>query len=430
MKKTLSVFLAVILTLMCAAPVFAAAPTQTVTFHGASADLDDLSISEPAYYFVQYENGDIKGFHEDPTLAPDEGYVWNNFEGADGKFYYYQNILFDDDKAKFEGRPRYMPDQYSGTVEIPDGEIFSFKVFTNAKYDIATVVVTVNGEILEPNENGEYSLIADRTLDIRVREKFNGDDILLRSRFSVTLVSGEGYSVKTRKNENNRDVFYGETFRFRVKVAKGYVGTNMKVKVIPANGELFEFLGEDADMFMQFLDKSDPLTCVGTDEDGCYLFETPAITQNVRIIVSEVREESKSGIMATLKRILRMILNLFGISAPFLDDIVSFKNVTVDASSAEAQGITYEPAVKDGEVSPTGTYSVMTGEGFSMKLIKKYEEQNVRVFVKRGSDAEAVETEFPLQWTAHFNRSTGETRWTAVCFVNNVSEDTFIRVEA
>lgn len=423
MKKVLSVFLAALMAVLCFAPAFAAGGSHTVNF-----SLPGAGIGAGAYSFVKC-SGD--GFYAEfeKTIVDDpmtQGYVYyieaedrqgNPATEPNGEYYLFDDILFDDDKAKFDDT-RYMPVCYSAIETVEDGDQVIFRVITNEVYDVSSVVVEVNGEKLEPKPGGEYVVTVTGDITIAVRE-----DVLLRNHYSIGLTSGDGYSVKTLKNENNRYVYYGDSFQFRVRVAKGYSATDMKVKAVPTGNELSELLGEDADMFITLLDKSAPLVCLGQDEEGCYLYKLNSVTENMKIVVSGVKEESKSGILAMLKRILRLILHAFGVDTdtiPFLSDIVGATyKVTIDNQ--------LDPSIKcDISVSANtdtsgGVVTVMQNEGIMFTLSTKNPEHNVKVTVDR-SDVNPADM-VPLTWTAKFNRYTAETTWTATYFVSSISED-------
>lgn len=443
MKKVLSVFLAVLIAAICMTPAFAAGETHTVTFVAPSAALDN-SMGD-AYAFIPMTDGHIAAFHEieDWSFAeePSRGYIYYE---PDDMYYLYEDIIYESDRQMFqEGTKRYEPDSYKGAKVFEDGKILSFCVFTNAKYDASTVIVTVNGEKLSPKTNGEYSVTVDRALTIAVREKDDAyNDILLRNHYSITLPSGEGYSVKPLKGENNRYVYYGDTFKFRVKIGKGYSQNDMKVKAYSTGNDLTALFGEDASSLSGLLDRSAPLTCLGVDEDGCYLYETAPITSDSSISVSGVREESKSGVIAMLKRILRIILHAFGIDVSFLEDLVGTATVDFDTSAAVANGISYEVSASVNDNPTPQTLDIMTGEGITVKFTKKSEDQSVRVYVARtllddngdpviegGAEKRTVQ-EFPLEWTAHYNRYTGEYTWTALCYISSINSHTTVTVTA
>ncbi len=425
MKKVLSVFLAALMAVLCFVPAFAAGGSHSVNF-----SLPGAGVGAGAYSFVKC-GGD--GFYAEfeKTIVDDpmtQGYVYyieeEDRQGdpeteTNGEYYLFDDIIFDDDKAMFDDT-RYMPVCYNAIETVEDGEQIVFRVITNEVYDVSSVVVEVNGEKLEPKPGGEYVVTVTGDITIGVRES-----VLLRNHYSIGLTSGDGYSVKTLKNENNRYVYYGDPYKFRVKVAKGYSATDMKVKAVPTGNDLSELLGEDADMFIGLLDKSDPLICVGTDEDGCYLYELDSVTENMKIVVSGVQKESASGILAILKRILRLILHAFGIDTdtiPFLSDIVGATyEVTIDSQ--------LDPSIKcDISVSADtdtsgGVVTVMQNEGIMFTLTTKNPEHDVTVYVDRAG-AKPVS----LVWTAQFNRYTAETTWTATYFVSSIAENMTVHI--
>lgn len=463
MKKVFSVFLAALMMICCMAPVYAEGTSHSVTFRapdtGYTYPVNNTtpgateSLDADAFSFVVSKDGKMSSFHEiegwDFAEEPDRGYVYYEPEDA---YYYYQDILFDEDKAKFgAGTKRYEPDIYptETPVTVEDGEQISFIVTTNEKYDAASIVVFANDQLLERKSNGEYVVTVDRDLTIDVQEKnADGAPVLMRNHYTISLVSGDGYSVKTRKEENNRYAYYGDTFKFRVKIASGFSGTDMKVKAISGGNDLSEFLGEDADMLTNLLDKSDPLPCLGQDEDGCYLYETKGITADTRIVVSGVKEASKSGILAKLKRILRLILDFFGIHFDFLDDgngsgLLAYHTVTITDNTYGIPGFSYEITASATDDPHAGTIKVMNGEGIGIKLtytssapldrVYTSEEDTVGTYPVGASVTWTIEgkpavTNYKTNWIAHFNRYTGEYVYTADYYIDSITADAAITI--
>lgn len=428
MKKVLSVFLAALMVVLCFASAFAADGTHNVNF-----SLPGAGVGEGAYSFVKCGgDGNYVEFVETAVEDPqNQGYVYY-IEAEDrqgdpatepgGEYYLYSDLLFDKDKAKFDNT-RYMPVCYDATQSVADGEQVIFRVETNEVYDISSVVIEVNGEKLDPKPGGEYVVTVTGDVTIAVRE-----DVLLRNHFTVGLTSGNGYSVKTLKDQNNRYAYYGDSFEFRVKVAKGYSATDMKVKAVATGNNLSEILGEDADMLNNLLDKSDPLICLGQDAEGCYLYKLDNVTADYKITVSGVREESKAGILAMLKRILRLILHAFGIdtdSIPFLSDIAG-EPCVVTINDTLKSTIKYDVSVSADNSGSNGVYKVMKNEGLMITLTTKDPEHSVKITTDR-SDVNPADVK-PLTWTANFNRYTAETTWTATYFVSSISSDMTINI--
>lgn len=431
MKKTISVFLAVLLTLFCMAPAFAADGSHTVNF-----SLPGAGVGEGAYSFVKCGgDGNFAEYAEAPELYGSEtaGYVYYLSEEErqgdpateeGGDYYLYAGIIFDDDKALFDGT-RYLPVCYNATETVEDGEQVIFRVVTNEVYDASSVVIEVGGQKLEPRPGGEYAVTVTGDITISVRE-----DVLLRNHFTVALTSGDGYSVKTLKNENNRYAYYGDSFNFRVRVSKGFTANDMKVTAVKTGNDLSELFGEEFDAVIGLIDPdaTQQLNCIGQDDEGCYLYRLDNIDANMKILVSGVKEESQSGILAILKRILRFILHAFGINTdniPFLNDLVGeekrvYVNKDLKSSikcelsmSADTKPLTDEEG--------KSYYPVLTNEGVMITLTTKDPEHAVNITVVR-DDPTASGTK-ALDWTAKFNKYTAETTWTATYFVSSITED-------
>lgn len=457
MKKVFSVILAALLAVMCMAPAFAAdGGTHSVVFRGPSDDLKAITVQYEnrlsvelgeEYSFVACtEDGEFAEYKVDASIAgTDNGYVYydevNKCQGTpeageigvcageNGKFYWYGDILFDDDKAKFDDT-RYMPVACEANGTAEDGEHILFKVMTNAMYDAATVVVEVNGEVLEPSQTGVYAVTADRDLVIGVREFADGNisvPVLMRNRYSVKMPTGDGYAVKTLDNQNNRYVYYGDDFEFRVKITKGFTGSGMKVNAVRGTNELTEFI-EEAEFLDRFMGNPETLTSTGVDASGCRTYKLTKITAPCRISVSGVTEESKSGILAMLKKILRLILNAFGIKIPALQESV-FKDckVTIDANEAIAAGVSFE--VTSSANKPNATeFSILTGEGVDLHLTKKDRDQSVRVEWTIGG--KTVSDYNAGEWKAKYNQYTGETIYSIDYYIDGITDDATIRIIA
>lgn len=522
MKKTLSVFLAMLMLALTLVPAFAADGKSTVTFIGPDTsylDADAYSFCKadelngyefvvtdptqaqfvnnsafvlPSYftgatksslggtkyainkstgaYVPDEENGtyyllngafpltdltddgitflmaaDLKGevvFYVDGAPTEIGEYLFNS-----GKYMPLTDILFQQDKVTIWKRVITEADYHfyapvffdNGTAyEYDNGSTLVFNVMTNKKYDASTAVVTVNGEILPRNQNGVFAVAADRDLVIRVVEKDeNNQDILLRNHYKMTLTSGNGYSVKPLKGENNKLVYYGDDYKFRVKITSGFSGDGMKVMAVRGSNDLAELLGDDSEFDLLYtlnLDgKSEQLSSDGVDEDGYRVFTVKNITTDCKIVVSGVKEESKVGILAMLKRILRAILHIFGIT--ILDDMLTAYDVRVDANTPAAYAAGVEvTAYFSGKsvnnpmyVDPSNQapISVLKGDSVTLELTKKSESQSVTVNWT-GKPANYQEP----QWVAHYNRYTAVTTWTATYFIDNIQGETTISVSA
>ncbi len=421
MKKALSVFLAVFLTFACVLPAFAAEDNQTPAqtnevptgekynfyFWAPSVDY------EGGYVFALCENGEVQ-YEEDP----DGQYCF-----FDGRYMLPSNVLPSyQDQIPPE---RYSPIEFTGNVEVAAGDTIAFKVVTSEKYNVYTAVVwakDVKTGIKTPvnmNSNDEYAIYADRDLEIYVAEyDENGNPALLRNHYNVKLTSGDGYKVKTLKGENYQVIYYGDEFSFRVKIDSGYSAAGIKVSVQRGQSGLGGFLEEeDTDMLVGIMGGTETLTSYGVDEDGCRLYTIENITTDCRIIVSGLQEESNVGVMAFLKRILRLILNLFGIELDLLDSLVAYYTVTIDSS--EADGVTYEVIRSSSDELSPKEFNITSGEGISIVVTKKDPLQDVNVSWIPGNELATYDT----PWILDYNTLTGEATYVAVYNIDNITSD-------
>lgn len=419
MKKTLSVFLALLMAFTCIYPVFAAEGDTNVpeTGEGETGTKYSVTFQSPvrleadAYMYVKTINGEMQ-FEEDP----DGEYVF-----FDNRYMLPSNIY---DRYHDQIPPeRYSPVQYSGTVEVAEGETLTFKILTSEKYNVLTATVFVNGSPAALNAHDEYAIYVDRDLIISVAEfdETTGAEALLRNHFHVKLTSGDGYKVKTLKGQNYEVTYYGDSFEFRVKVDKGYSAAGIKVSVQRGKTGLDGFLDEeDSDMLAGIIGKAEPLTSYGIDEDGCRLYKIENITTDCKVIVSGIQEESSVGIFAFLKRILRLLLDIFGIKLDILDSITAYYTVTIDA--AEADGVTYQVIRStEDELSPS-EFTVTSGDGITVVVTKKDPTQDVLVMWTPGNELGTYKTD----WILDYNTVTGEVTYVAVYNIDNITADTTI----
>ncbi len=421
MKKILSVFLAVLLTLMCAAPAFAAddeasgettdtenntetAVTYALTFTAPSPEF------EGGYIFVKTVDGVIQ-YEEDP----DGEYVF-----FDNRYMLPSNVMPNyQDQIPPE---RYSPIEWDAYNEIAEGETVAFKVVTSEKYNVYTAAVFINGVPAQLNAQDEYTAYVDRDLSVSVAEyDENGQPALLRNHFNVQLTSGDGYKVKTLKNENYNVVYYGDGFNFRVKVSSGYSAAGIKVTVQRGqNNDLSEFIGEDLSFVGDLMGTNEVLTSYGVDEDGCRLYRIENITTDCKINVSGIQEEDSVGIMAMFKRILRLILDFLGIKIDLLDSITAYHTITIDAS--EADGVTYNVIRSTDEELTPSEFTVTSGDGITIVVTKKSLDQDVKVIWTPGNELGTYQT----NWVIDYNTFTGEATYSAVYNIDNITADTKI----
>lgn len=413
MKKALSIFLAALMVMMCAVPAFAAdgatadettgAVKYTVTFQAPSPEFAG------GYLYAKTVDGEIQ-YEEDP----DGEYVF-----FDNRYMLPSNVMPNyQDQIPPE---RYSPVEYADNIEVNEGETISFRIVTSEKYNVYTAAVFINGQPASLNAFDEYAVYVDRDLVINVAERdANGQEALLRNHFNVKLTSGDGYRVMTLKGENYNVVYYGDSFDFRVKISNGYSASGIKVNIQRGSNDLSEFIGEEFDMVGNLMGQNEEVKSYGIDEDGCRLYRIENITTDCKIIVSGVQEESTVGIMAFLKRVLRLILNLFGIKLDILDSITAYYTVSIDASQAD--GITYDVirSTSD-ELTPT-EFNVTSGEGVTIVVTKKDPLQNVNVMWTPGNELGNYKTE----WVLDYNTVTGEVTYSAVYNIDNITADTQI----
>ena len=426
MKKILSVFLAALMAACLFTPALAAGGTYNVTFTAPSATL-----GEDAYSYYKCVNGEFEEFEEDP-----EG-LWAYYS-EDG-CYYYLDDLTTRSREVFEnaapGTPesvRYMPAKCTnGPVEA--GKTVSFLVVTNEVYDQSTVTVLCNGEVLNKNASGEYAVVADRDLVFSVLEfDENNAPLLLRNHYIVSLTSGDGYAAKPLIGQNNKAVYYGDDFEFRVKITKGFNGDNMKVKVIRGENFLSEFLGEDADLLSSVMGDAETLRSTGVDADGFRTYKIRNITSDCKVLISGVNKDSSSGVLAMLKRILRLLLGLLGIN---LDSVLGEDNNPLAAytvtmnENISANGVTYTSNPEFKYNSESGNYEteVLSGECVTIVVTKTRENQNVSVSWEPGEEGGE---DYSVNWQAYYDINTQKTTWKAIWYIDGISADTTVSITA
>ena len=397
MKKAISVFLSILCVFMTLAPAFAAESAETqkfnVTFTAPSKDF------EGGYMFVKTVDGEIQ-------YVPDENgdYVFFN-----GRYMLPSNII-DQTKVPEE---RFSVVQWDDFNEIEEGKTVAFKVVTSEKYNVLTAVVFINGAPTTQNALDEYTVYVDRDINISVGEyDENGQPALLRNHFNVKLTSGDEYKVLTLKNEYYHVTYYGDSFRFRVKVKSGYSAAGMKVMVQRGPGMLNGLLGD-----------AEVLNSYGVDEDGCRLYQIDNIMTDCSIIVSGIQEEGNVGLLAMFKRILRLILDFLGIKLDFIEDITAYYNVKVDGDQAP-DGVTYQ-VIRSTTTDPAPSeFTVGGGDGISIVVTKQSIDQDVRVMWTPGNETGTYQTE----WIPSYDHLTGKTSYSAIYNVDNISADTVVTI--
>lgn len=414
MKKTLSVVLAVLLLALTAVPAFAAG-SYTVTFEAPTGNLKDYGISDAPYFFVQSKDGKME-FVEDPN--------GKYYLASDGYYYTADRIAFDSSDPT--PRKTYSPKRYEGQVSVDEGKTLSFKVLTNEVYNAATVSVYVNGEALAPDSVGEYKVYVDRNLTVKVNE-----DTILRNHFSVKLVSGEGYSVKTLKGESARLALYGEDFKFRVKIGSGYSDADLKVVLLRGGNDLADYIGDDLDFARAFIDpNAEILYSDGIDSEGCRTYTIKNVTGDCKVIVSGVRSEQKQNILTYLKRLLKMILDIFKIDSSFLGlvDMVAYYDVNIDDSALEGVDADYILLSGIFDEFRMNYFTVMNGESVTIRLTTKNKDLTNSLGVKWKVDGRDEVTEYSTNWVASYDTSTGYVYYSATFVVDSINAPTNITI--
>lgn len=415
MKKVLSVFLAAIIMISCVAPAFAA-DSVNVTFVAPSSQLEVDDDGTPAYTFVKSDNGNVE-FKEDDNGA----YVYYE------KYSTYilpENIVNNDDREAAESWQRYslVPIE-SGSFE--NGTVICFQVITNKIYNQASVAVFVNGEEIQANTNDEYTVIADSDLTVKVAEfNDNNEQVLLKNHYTVSWSMGDGYRIRTLENENYKVVYYGGDFYFRVKTLSGYSSSGMTVSVL-RNADQYDTL-EEMGSALAAIGKTEQLTSYKQDGDGYRYYKISNITSNCKVYVNGVREEKSASILATLKRILRMILNIFGLGdkIPSLNDKIADHTVEVDTTAAA--GITYSVTCAGANNVSSGKFLVLDGDTATI-VVKAPEKNGATVMWTPGNE---TGTSYEVEWIAAYDYLNGETYYEAVYNVENITADTVITIVA
>ena len=416
MKKVFSIILAALMLLTVGIPVFADDSTYTATFKSASASLPYTDQFGPAYYFVKTENG-VPLFEEDPNGL----YYLAN----DGRYHTREELI--EDTIPVDATT-YSPVKFATDtpITLESNTNLSFIVQTNEVYNVATASVFINGVLATQNEAGEYVVYVDRDFNIEVKE----GNSLLRNHFNVVLTSGEGYSVRTLQGENYRVAYYGDSFRFRVRIASGYSDADMKVTLVRGENDLAQFLGDDADLLARISGDSETLSSDGVDSEGCRTYTIKNITSNCKIIVSGVREKKKADILTYLKRILKMILDVFHIDTSFLglDDVVGLAYYTVNINENVPAGTDLDYIMITGTTDPfkMNQFNVMSGESVTIDFVT-YDE-SVKDRLKVTWDPGNTGGVYSNVWTAKLNRATGKVYYTTTFMIDNIRSTTNVNI--
>ena len=253
---------------------------------------------------------------------------------------------------------------------------------------------------------------------------------LQKNSYNVVLTSGTGYSVRMPQNENYHVAYYGEDFRFRVRIVSGYSDADMKVTVMRGDSGLEEFLGDDADLLGKIDGRSETLVSDGVDSDGCRLYTIKNITSNCKVSVSGVREKKKADILSYLKRILKMILDVFKIDTSFLglDDVIGLTYYTVNINENLPAGTDLDYIMVTGTTDPfkMNQFNVMSGESVTIDFVTY--DPAVRDSLRVTWDPGNPGGTYRNVWTAKLNRSTGKVYYTTTFMIDNITSTTNINV--
>lgn len=432
MKKIGSVFLAALLVACSFLPAFAADGSHNVTFGTPSSNFET-----DAYAFYRSVDGFFADFAEDPNGA------YGHYS-KDGKYYLIDDLTDSSRKVFEEAAPgteeakRFTPVPYQNG-SVADGTTVTFIVVTSEKYDINSVVVLCNGEIVQKNTKNEYAVTADRDLAFSVQEfDENNAPILLKSHFIVTLTSGDGYAAKPIQGANNKVAYYGEDYEFRVKISKGFNGSNMQVKVLRGSNFLAEYIGEEADMLSTVMGDAETLSSTGVDSDGYRTYKITNITTDCKVLISGVNKDSTSGVLAMLKRILRLLLGLLGIN---LDDLLGEDlnplaahtitlNADVDTTFAT---YTTDPAFNYNASSGNYEAEILSGECVSVVIsTTKQELTNPNLhpvtWTKASEPDKLYGMDYNISWQAYYDIDSSKTYWTAIWYVDGLTSDATINI--
>lgn len=439
MKKLLCVLLALLMTAFACVPAAAVSDLAvntlpvasladdsegefTVTFKAPSEEYKD------GYWFTTSKDGEFEFVREsDPVKLADPQWLYENDYLYDAENDRY--VLAKDVVKGFPENPVYyttkrMPD----TMAVASGEIVTFKVCTSPKYNPTTVVVRANGVNVAPNVKGEYSVLANQDIVVSVVERnAANEEVLLRSHFFVYLPKGEDgeYRCRTLENTNYTVVYYGDSFDFRLILAKDTVVNNLAVTVQRGSNALSEELGFDPSSFLNMigLGNAETLTSYGTDASGARLYRVENVTTDITVSVSGVKTKESSDTMTLILRILRMILNFLGINLPFLQDMnvthaVTIKNDSNALDYAVLQGASQDEL--DGNV-----YKVGTGDNLSLIVYKYDASQNVTVTWTPGNEAGG---HYSSEWIADYDQAANRAYWYAIYNIDNINEATEVRI--
>ncbi len=418
MKKVLSIVLAALMLLSLAVPAFAEDGTYNVRFQAPSGSLianHDGKDLGPAYRFIESQDGY-------PVFEEDENGIY--YLATDGRYYTRDQLV---ESTIAPDAKTYSPVFFETNTDVPisAGSNLSFVVETNEAYNPASVRVYINGVLATKNDVGEYVVYADRDFTVRVDE-----NALERSHFNVVLTSGTGYSIKTVQGENYHVAYYGDSFRFRIKLASGYSDADMKVTLVRGKNPLSEFLGDDVDLLAKVDGSSETLVSDGVDSDGCRTYTIPNITSDCKISVSGVRENKKADILTYFKRIIKMILDVFHIDTSFLglSDVINLSYYTVNIDDSGLAGTDFDYVLVTGteDAFKMNQFNVMGGASVTIELVTYNPDlcNRLKVTWEPGNPNGT----YGNVWTASLNRANNKVYYSTTFMIDNIKENTNVRL--
>ncbi|MCR5041550.1 MAG: hypothetical protein K6C36_05535 [Clostridia bacterium] len=333
--------------------------------YASVADANGETMLAAAYRFVAvYDEGFLVGYNADPDTAGENidnnrlprtvasgGMIYTPVQDASALYNPYIQYLYSTREHDYElysygneyeaGPGRYLPVYLDGqgnadprdligteTVIVPgsdsdpayaadgDGEYtndyssknyYSFGIVVGAGYEAQTMFVIANygGEdhYLKKNSAGTYSVPTNQG-DVTVRID---DSVLSRRTFLIPLTAGDGFTIQPYNKNDPSDPNYYATqyngdFSFRLILKDDYSDANSVVIVQRAN------TGAEISTVDEIL------TAEGIDKDGNKIFTVHNVTTNILISVSLVMSNKMSNILTWFKRIIRLILSLFGVA--------------------------------------------------------------------------------------------------------------------
>lgn len=446
MKKFLSVFLSLLMTVCVCAPAAALdvadatdalAPYTmpvtdlsddgegafTVTFRLPTVNEQYGDYYKDGYYFATSDNGEFNYIiDDDPTR--DEQWKYENdflYDEKNDRFVMAKDVF---DNYFPEDPVYYTVEKMPETMSVEAGEIITFKVMTSPKFNQTTVVVRANGVNVQPNVKGEYSVLVNQDILINVVERnAANEEVLLRNHFFVYLPKGEDgeFRCRTLENTNYTVVYYGDSFDFRLVLGKDVVVNNLQVSVTRGSSMLADELGFDPGAFLGQLGIGSPeiLKSYGTDASGSRLYEVENVTTDVTINVSGVKTKESSDTMTLIMRILRLILNFLGINLPFLQDMNETHDVTIRNDSNSLDYTVLQGATQDEVLG--NVYAVGDGDNITLVVYRYSPSQNVIVTWTPGNEAGG---QYSSEWMADYDPNTDTAYEYAIFNIDNITEDT------